>query len=359
MQVNSIIPYQSFLVKGKRSTRRGLYVCLSGAKLKATMITIDQIKGKRILIRADLDVDVENGLVLDNFRLKKLIPTLTFCLEHASKVHLIGHRGRPQNGPCQEFSLIPVQKELERLINRDTLFRPSGFSPEEWWKGEGQISMSDNLRFDKREETLDFDFARELVTGCEVYIYEAFATYRPCTSLSLVPKLLPTYTGFQFDSEINTLSDLLNNPLRPTLLIGSGSKPEKLDLLKSIAPKFDNLFLGGVFAEKQDLTSNGLDINESGWEKLKNLISLSSTIIINGPLGKFEDGINSKSTALLFGILANSNKTVILGGGDTISAMNKLGFSDTQYGFVSTGGGGMLEFLDTGTHPLLTVLSLN
>lgn len=323
------------------------------------MITIDQIKDKRVLIRADLDVDVENGLVEDNFRLKKLLPTLNFCLQHADKVHLIGHRGRPKNGPSEEFSLIPVQKELERLINRPISFIPSGFSPEEWWKGEDQLSMSDNLRFDKREDSIDVDFARELVTGADVYVYEAFATYRPCTSLSLVPTLIPTYTGFHFDSEIQTLSGLLSNPLRPTLLVGSGSKPEKLALLKSIAPKFDNVFFGGVFAEKQDLTSDGLDINEAGWDKLKTLIDLSSTIVINGPLGKFEDGINAKSTSLLFGLLANSSKLVILGGGDTISAMNQLGFSDTQYGFVSTGGGGMLEFLSTGTHPLLTVLSLN
>lgn len=323
------------------------------------MITIDQIKDKRVLIRADLDVDVENGLVVDNFRLKKLLPTLNLCLQHASKIHLIGHRGRPQSGPSEEFSLIPVQKELERLINRSISFYLSGFSPEEWWKGEHQLSMSDNLRFDKREDSINLDFARELVAGADVYVYEAFATYRSCTSLSLVPGLLPTHTGFQFDSEIQTLSGLLNNPLRPTLLIGSGSKPEKLDLLKSIAPKFDNVFFGGVFADKQDLTSDGLDINEAGWDKLKTLIDQSSTIVINGPLGKFEDGINAKSTSLLLSLLANSSKLVILGGGDTISAMNQLGFSDTQYGFVSTGGGGMLEFLATGTHPLLTVLSLN
>ncbi len=322
------------------------------------MITADQLKDKRVLIRADLDVEIENSLVTDNFRLKKLLPTLNFCLQHASKVHLIGHRGRPKDNTDEKFSLIPVQKELERLTNRPISFKPSGFSPEEWWKGEGQISISDNLRFDKREESLDFNFARELVVGSDLYIYEAFATYRPCTSLNLIPKLLPTYTGFQFDSEVQALSNLLSNPLHPTLLIGSGAKPEKLGLIKNIAPKFDNLFLGGVFADRQDLTDDGLDINESGWEKLKNLIDMSSTIIINGPLGKFEDGINSKSTALLFGVLANSNKTVILGGGDTISAMNRLGFSDTQYGFVSTGGGGMLEFLATGTHPLLTVLSL-
>lgn len=321
------------------------------------MITTDQIKDKKVLIRADLDVDVKNGLVVDNFRIKKLLPTLTFCLEHASKIHLIGHRGRPQNGTSEDFSLIPVQKELERLINRSIFFIHSGFSPEEWWKGEDQISMSNNLRFDKREESADEGFARELVVGADVYIYEAFATYRPCTSLSLVPGLLPTYTGFQFDSEIQTLSGLLNNPLRPTLLIGSGSKVDKLEILKSLTPKFDNFFLGGVFANKEDLTLDGLDINESGWQRLETLIDLSQTIVVNGPLGMYEDKTHSKSTSLLLSKLANSTKNTVLGGGDTISAMYSLGFSDTQYGFVSTGGGGMLEFLATGTHPLLTMLS--
>jgi len=321
------------------------------------MITADKIKDKRILIRADLDVDVKNGEVVDNFRLKKLLPTLSFCLQHASKICLIGHRGRPENSHDLEFSLEPVKNELKRLINREILFVHSGFSPEEWWKGEDQITMIDNLRFDKREEGLDFDFARELVAGADVYVYEAFATYRPCTSLSLVPKLLPTYTGFQFDSEIKTLTGLLNNPLHPTLLIGSGAKPEKLLLLQSIASKFDNVFFGGVFADKNDLTSDGLDINDLAWQKLKNLIDISKTVVVNGPLGKYEDGINSKSTSLLFKTLADSDKLVILGGGDTTTAMKHLGYSDTQYGFVSTGGGGMLEFLDTGTHPLLTMLS--
>ena len=321
------------------------------------MITADKIKDKRILIRADLDVDVKNGEVVDNFRLKKLLPTLSFCLQHASKICLLGPRGRPENSHDLEFSLEPVKNELKRLINREILFVHSGFSPEEWWKGEDQITMIDNLRFDKREEGLDFDFARELVAGADVYVYEAFATYRPCTSLSLVPKLLPTYTGFQFDSEIKTLTGLLNNPLHPTLLIGSGAKPEKLLLLQSIASKFDNVFFGGVFADKNDLTSDGLDINDLAWQKLKNLIDISKTVVVNGPLGKYEDGINSKSTSLLFKTLADSDKLVILGGGDTTTAMKHLGYSDTQYGFVSTGGGGMLEFLDTGTHPLLTMLS--
>ncbi len=321
------------------------------------MIKIDQIRGKRVLIRADLDVDIVGGRVIDNFRLKKLVPTLELCIKYASKIHLIGHRGRPKSHQDDSLSLKPVQEELKRLINRQINFISSGFSPEEWWKGESQISMSDNLRFDKREESLNEDFARELTAGADVYVYEAFATHRPCTSLSLVPNLLLTFTGIQFDNEIETLTNLLNNPLRPTLLIGSGAKPEKLEILKKLSLKFDNLFLGGVFANKEDLTVDGLDINDSGLQRLESLIDQSQTIIVNGPLGKFEDKVHSKATSFLLGKLANSSKKTILGGGDTIKAMNNLGFSDTQYGFVSTGGGGMLEFLAIGTHPLLTMLS--
>lgn len=321
------------------------------------MFTKDQIEGKRVLVRADLDVDVENNLVTENFRLKKLLPVLNFCLQHASQVCLIGHRGRP-NGYDYNLSLDPVAKEIKRLTNQQITLVNSGFSPGEWWKGGQKLLLLDNLRFDKREESLSNDFARELSAGADLYIYEAFATYRPCTSLNLLPKYLPTFTGFQFDLEVKTLSEALDLGAKPNLLIASGAKADKKVLLDKISHNFNYSFFGGIFAQKSDLLADGLDINENATKKLDSLIDSCQTIVVNGPLGKYEDGFHDKSTAHLFQRLADlsSTKKTILGGGDTITALKKLGFSDTQYGFISTGGGGMLDFILNKVHPLTTVL---
>lgn len=323
------------------------------------MFTKDQIKGKKVLIRADLDVSVENGVVLDIFRLEKLLPSLSLCLSHASQVCIIGHRGRPKGGEDKTLSLKPISEEIKRLINQEIKFVDSGYSPGEWWEGGQKLSLLENLRFDNREENLNLDFARELSTGADVYIYEAFATYRPCTSLILVPEVIPqTLTGLNFDMEISSLSDVYSPISKPTLLIGSGAKADKKVILDQLSYKFDYSFFGGVFADKKHLTSDGLDLNGLALNELDTLIDKAETIVVNGPLGKFEDGLHYHATAHLLEKLSQSSSTkkIILGGGDTINAIKELGFNYTQYGFVSTGGGGMLEYLLTLTHPILTVL---
>ncbi len=321
------------------------------------MFTKVDIENKNVLIRLDLDVPIERGVVTNNFRLQKVLPTVVECLKYAHKVCLIGHSGRPTKSDQRQYSLEPIKKELEKLLNQSILVISSGFPPGDWWKGESPLILLENLRFDDREENLSPEFAKELSTNADLYIYEAFATYRPCTSLSLIPKLLPTKTGLQFDSEISTLKSLLVSPKHPTLLIGSGSKQDKKELLQSIAAKFDHVFWGGVFALPEDLTADGFDINPQGLEKVLSLISASQTIVLNGPLGKYEDSVHSESTKKVFEALANSSKTTILGGGDTLAAIPYLGFNYTQYGFVSTGGGATLEFLKTETHPLLAILN--
>lgn len=320
------------------------------------MINIQDISKKNVLIRADLDLPVKDGRVENSYRLEALLPTLNLCLEHASKVCLIGHLGRPEFEDQPDFSLVPVVNEIKRLINRDIKLYTSGFSPGDWWKGESPLSVLDNLRFDKREESLNLEFARELATGADIYVYEAFATYRPCTSLSLIPEVLPTITGLQFDKEVSSLKKVFENAEHPTLLIGSGAKADKLDLLRTIAPRFDEYFFGGVFAKVSDLLLDGLDLNSQATGKVLELINESKTIVLNGPLGKYEDNIHSVATKAVLEALTDPKKYTIVGGGDTLASIPYLGFNYTQYGFVSTGGGAMLEYLSKGTHPFLEVL---
>ncbi len=322
------------------------------------MFKISDIQGKKVLLRADLDLPLKDGRVDNNFRLQALVPTLTECLKYAQKTCLIGHLGRPEVQNDPSFSLVPVKEELERMINQPISLIPSGFTPGDWWKGESSLVMLDNLRYDPREESESPEFAHILASGADVYIYDAFATYRPCTSLSLIPEVLPTLTGLQFDKEISTLNKLLSNPNHPTLLIGSGAKPDKLALLNEIIPKFDTSFLGGVFASSENLASDGLDLSEKGLTEVLGLINNAQTIVLNGPLGKYEDGIHNLATKKVLEALTDPEKHTVLGGGDTVDAIPRLGFGYTQYGFVSTGGGAMLEYLLAGTHPLLAILKL-
>jgi len=342
------VSYHINLSKVKPARRRR--VCYTLIMLKA-----EEIKGKKVLLRADLDVPIKDGRVENSFRLEAILPTIKLCLANARRTCLIGHLGRPEsNNPA--FSLAPVLEELKRLLNQDIFFVTSGFSPGECWTGESPLALMENLRFDSREERLDRGFAEILSQGADIYVYEAFANYRPSTSLQTIPELLPTRTGIQFDKEISTLNQVLQNPARPTLLLASGSKMDKLEILKDIMPKFDRTLLGGKFASPDHLTSDGLDLNETATSLLLQVISQARTIVFNGPLGYYEDGTHAKATQAVFQALKDSSAVTILGGGDTIAAIPALGFDYSDFGFVSTGGGAMLDFLATGTHPLLSVL---
>lgn len=320
-----------------------------------TNLTLDSLRGQNILLRADLDIPIEKGVITNDFRLRPLLPTLKTLLANQNKILIIGHLGRPTS-PNPEFSLKPVKDWLEKALNQPISFILSGFSPGEWWGSSSPLCLLENLRFDSREESPDLGFARELSTNANYYLYDAFAAYRPCTSLSLIPKVLPTIPGIQFQKEIATLRNVLFEPKHPTLLIASGAKEDKLILLKQIAPKFDQTIYGGKFAPSTSLTTDGLDLNESAISTLLEAITTASTIVLNGPLGYYEDGIHHLATKSVYQALKNSTATTILGGGDTIASITALGFNYTDFSFVSTGGGAMLEFLATGTHPLLEVL---
>ena len=214
----------------------------------------------------------------------------------------------------------------------------------------------ENLRFDPREEKLDRGFANELAIGADIYIYEAFATYRDSTSLTLIPEILPTLTGFRFDEEVQTLQKVLNNPLHPTLLLASGTKQNKLEIINKVSQKFDQVLLGGLFAKQEDRTPDGFDLNETTTSRFISSILEAKTIVLNGPVGMYEDGIHGQATKAIFKTIIDSQAYSILGGGDTLAAIPVLGFSYASFSFVSTGGGAMLEFLASGTHPMLETL---
>ncbi len=153
------------------------------------MITKDSIKNKKVLLRLDLDIPLENGLVKNDYRLLAALSTLKLCLSHASHTVILGHLGRPEGGIDPSLSLEPIRKRLIELLDQDILLLPSGISPGDRWTGETRLSLMENLRFDPREQEPNRELAHELSVGADIYVYEAFATYRACTSLNLIPEV--------------------------------------------------------------------------------------------------------------------------------------------------------------------------
>lgn len=319
------------------------------------MLTKELIQNKNVLLRADLDVPLKEGRVENDFRLKALLPTISFCLQHAKKTIIIGHLGRPE-GEDVSLSLAPVVDTLKSLLNQPIQLIHSGFSPGERWGGESPLAVMENIRFDSREEKIDRGYANLLAEGADIYIYESFANYRKSTSLSLIPEVLPTFTGFRFDLEVEALQKVLTNPLHPTLLLASGAKLDKLEIIKQIEPKFDQILLGGLLGKPEERTPDSLDLSEETTSLFIKAINEAKTIVINGPVGMYEDGVHHKATEAIFEAAIASGAYLVVGGGDTLAAIPSLGLSYTSFSFVSTGGGAMLEFLATGTHPILEAL---
>jgi len=338
------------------------------------MISKEILSGKNVLLRLDLDVPVKEGKVTNDFRLRASLPSLKLCLENAASTLIIGHLGRPQ-GVEPSLSLAPVREWLEKALDRPILFISSGFSPGEWAREQFPLAMFDNIRFHSGEIGNNREFAKEICYDCDIYVYEAFAAYNSAASLRIIPELLPTYTGIQFDREVEALSAVRENASKPSLLLLSGAKEDKkafVDKFGSELPNpeqsrriFDEILIGGKLASlvpqgrnvtPATLTEDGLDIDEASATLFAKKILLAQTVVINGPLGRFEDGIHDKATRAIFEAAKNSPAKVIIGGGDTLSAIPALGFSYSDFDFVSTGGGAMLEFLAEGTHPLLEIL---
>lgn len=331
------------------------------------MITPDLLKGKNVLLRADLDVPIKEGRTTNDFRLQALLPSLKLCLENVASTLIIGHLGRPSS-PDPAFSLNPVREWLEKALDRSIFFISSGFSPGKWAREQFPIAMFDNLRFHPGELNNDREFATQISAGSDICVYEAFAAYNSATSLRIIPEILPTYTGIQFDKEVENLNKIIKSTDKPRLLIVSGVKKGKLPFMDKFVDKFDEILVGGKLATMiqphsnvipATLTEDGFDIDGASTRLFRKKIMAAKSVVINGPLGRFEDGVHTQGTRRVFEAVRDSKAFSVIGGGDTLAAIPALGFSYSEFDFVSTGGGAMLEFLATGTHPLLEVLKVS
>lgn len=306
--------------------------------------------GKKVLLRLDLDTKPETN----DLRIKASEETLNYLKEKGSEIIILAHKGRPGGKPDESLSLKPFQPIFDR------------------WGAK----VEENLRFDTGEEANNLDFAKKLALMGDVYINEAFASsHREHASIVGLPKILPHAAGFRFAQEVENIGKVLNNPKRPVLILISGIKKDKVDMVKPLSEVADKVLVGGRLPEflgdealvsvrlrssgekivvgnlnmdKEDITLNTID-------RFIKEINLAGTVVLAGVLGKYEDEGHRMGTEKVFKAVADSSAFKIVGGGDSLEAilMYKL---ENKFDWVSVGGGAMLEFLVKKTLPGIEAL---
>lgn len=317
-----------------------------------TLQDLPDIVDKIVLLRADFDVAIEGEKILDNTRIKAAIPTIKVLLDKKSKIILLSHLGRPQ-GVDKTLSLKPIKEVLETLIGQKVNFFDNLED-----KNFTSLNLLENLRFWPEEETNDLKFAKKLASLGEFYVNDSFAVcHRAHASIAGVPQFLPSFAGLRLEEEVKKLTQILKQPKNPLIAIIGGAKIEtKLPAIKNLAKVADKVLVGGklIFEiQKENLepniivASDDIDTKDIGKESIENfsqIISEAGEIIWNGPLGLFEQEKYAVGTKAIAQAIIDSGAYSVVGGGETIAALNKFGFLD-KMGYVSTGGGAMLEFL--------------
>lgn len=363
-----------------------------------------EIKNKKVFVRVDFNLDLDkNGKILSDFRVKAVIPTIQFLLEiGADKIILASHLGKPE-GKEEKLSLKPIAEHLEILLRRKIVFL-SDCVGEEIKKEinnspKGSVILLENLRFYEGERKNDEQFAKQLADLADVYINDAFGVcHRSNASTVAIAKFLPSYAGLLLEKEIENLNKVKNNFVKPLILVLGGAKiSTKLPLIGRFSEKADKILLGGGLAntvlkagggeigkslfESELLSEAGklggniimptdflvgnslgdnqarivsadkvvsddwiLDIGPNSLNNFINIIQGAKTIIWNGPLGYSENPSFSKGTDGIIKAISESHAFSVVGGGETLLALEKTKSFD-KMGFVSTGGGAMLFYL--------------
>jgi len=321
-----------------------------------------------VLVRSDLNVPLEDGRVADETRIEASLPTLRLLLDRgAVGVCVCSHLGRPK-GPDPAFTIEPVRARLHELLP------------------DNRIEVLENTRFNPGETKNDPAFARELADGCDLFVEDAFGSvHRAHASTVGVAELLPAYAGLLLERELEELGKLLGDVERPFVLVSGGAKVEdKLGVLRNLGGKADVVLIGGKMAEQLragnaaqfqldnavlptdvvaadqfdaeaesrvaavgDLPDGwlGLDIGPETRTRFAEEISLAKTIFWNGPMGVFEWPRFAQGTKAVAEAVANADAFSVVGGADSIRALNELGLAG-RVSWASTGGGAALELLE-------------
>jgi phosphoglycerate kinase len=332
-------------------------------KLPRSVETAD-VEGKRVLVRADLNVPLEDGRVADDTRIRAALATLRLLLDGgASEVLVCSHLGRPK-GEDPVFRVEPVRARLRELLPDD------------------RVRVLENTRFHPGETANDPAFARELADDADLYVNDAFGSaHRAHASTEGVAHLLPAYAGLLLLAELEHLGRLLDEPERPFVLVTGGAKVEdKLDVLRHLGGRADTVLVGGKMAEEvradnplpfsvelpDDVVAApafepdaetritgygdvpqgwlGLDIGPETRERFSTAIQAARTVFWNGPMGVFEWPRFAEGTRTIAEAVAAVDGYAVVGGGDSVRAVQELGLAE-KISWLSTGGGASLEFL--------------
>jgi len=325
------------------------------------------LKNKRVLVRADFNVPLnERGDIADDFRIKKTVPTIEYLIKNEAKVILMSHLDDPEGKVVENLRLTPVQDRLTEYLDFSVIKASDcvGSEIEKWSKEmqAGEILLLENLRFHKEEEENDENFAKELSKLGDVYINDAFGTcHRAHASTAGVPKYLPSGVGLLLEKEIKILSEFLENPQKPLIAIVGGKKVEtKVKSVDKISEISDWVLVGELI-EKETKEKNikfkyplkiigpvdsfkTFDLGPETLRIFKEKIALAKTVFWNGPLGMTEREEFAKGSEEIARAIIKCGAFSIIGGGETVEFVNRLGLAD-KFNHVSTGGGAMLEFL--------------
>lgn len=339
------------------------------------------VVGKRVLVRCDFNVPVdEKGNILDDFRIKEILPTIKYLLGKNAKIILMSHLGEPGGKAVDILKLDKVQQSLEKLLDMDIIKSRDciGKETEELSLSlkEGEVLLLENLRFYKEEMENDKNFTEDLSKMGEIYVNEAFGVdHRSHASLVGVPKFLPACAGFLLEKEIENLNKVLNSPQKPMVAIVGGTKVEtKSKFIDKISKVADFVIISGLikkeiveknvqfeFPEKiiGPIDSLGaLDIDEKTIEIFREKILHAKTIVWNGPFGKFEEKEYEKGTLAIAKAIIESKAFSVIGGGETVEFITKHGLME-KFSHVSTGGGAMIAYLSGDQLPGLVPLEQN
>lgn len=385
-----------------------------------------QLEGKKVLVRVDFNVPLNEELVItDDTRIKATIPTINYLISNQAKVILMSHLGRPKGKVVEKLRLDPVAKRLSELLKQD-IKKVNDCIGEEVEKvvsnmEKGEVVLLENLRFHPEEEKNDYEFSKKLSNLADVFINDAFGTaHRAHASTVGVAEILPSYAGFLMAKEIEVLSNLMENPERPFVVLLGGAKISgKIDIVQNLLDIADKILIAGGMsytclaakgyevgsslleeydleivkkmlkrAEEQgnkillpidlvitrkEVTENaeskmvkidnipedgiGVDLGEKSLAMFEEEIKKARTVFWNGPVGVFEIDKFAKGTNRIARVLADmyGKAITVVGGGDSIAAIDKAGFTE-KITHISTGGGASLEFLGGKKLPGIEVL---
>lgn len=389
--------------------------------MKRTIKQLD-VKNKKVFMRVDFNVPMEDGVISSDVRIVSALPSIEFLLAEGASVILCSHLGRPKGKVDMQYTLAPVAKHLSSLLGKEVLFATDTAGDDAIKKAKalkaGQVLLLENVRFYAEEEANDKDFAKRLASLADLYVNDAFGTsHREEASMHAVAKLLPNAVGFLVEKELSSIVEVLKAPKRPFVAILGGAKiGDKLSVIDNLIDKVDTLIIGGgmsytfikamggqvgksivddskidycykvikkcvnagvkLMLPLDDVCNTsfdskdtpkvfdmgnipadfmGLDIGPKTVKLFQKEIRRAKTIMWNGPMGVFENEFYKAGTQGVAVAVATSRAFSVVGGGDSVSAIEQFGLQD-KIDHLSTGGGASLMLLEGKTLPSIEVI---